>query len=357
MHLAIEARGQTSPNPIVGCVIVKNGETIGEGFHAAAGEPHAERVALDSCTDDPRGATLYVTLEPCCHSGRTPPCTDAIIQAGIARVVIASDDPTAKAAGRGLGIMRDEGIAVEMVEGELAHRARLLNQPFRKHAKTGRPLVILKSAVTLDGRVATATGDSQWISGEYSRARAHRWRAESDAVGVGIGTALADDPQLTARVEGVSRQPRRVVFDSEARLPLSSQLVRSAHEVPLIVITSRAAPRPSTEGLRAAGVEMVVATGGTPAARIGAALDELGTREIQSLFIEGGPRLAGSFLDAGEIDELRLFVAPILLGGRDAKPPIAGEGVDRIADAPRGLDTTVEQIGDDVLIISRIKEW
>jgi diaminohydroxyphosphoribosylaminopyrimidine deaminase/5-amino-6-(5-phosphoribosylamino)uracil reductase len=211
--------------------------------------------------------------------------------------------------------------------------------------------------MTLDGSVATRTGDSQWISGEYSRARAHRWRAESDAVAVGIGTALSDDPQLTARVEGVARQPRRVVFDSEARLPLTSQLVRSAHEIPLIVVTSRAAPRPATEGLIAAGAEVVTATGGTPAARAAAALDELGARHIQSLFIEGGPRLAGSFLDAGEIDELRVFVAPIVLGGRDAKPPIAGEGFDRIADAPRALSTSVEQIGDDVLIISRMREW
>ena len=188
------ARGQTSPNPIVGAVIVKSGRVIGEGITQPPGEAHAERMALGDCAEDPSGATMYVSLEPCCHQGRTPPCTDAIIEAGIARVVIASDDPTPKAAGRGPGILRDEGVDVSFVDGEIAATARLLNQPFRKHARTGRPLVVFKSAMTLDGKVATRTGDSQWISGEASRARAHRWRAESDAVAVGIGTALSDDP-------------------------------------------------------------------------------------------------------------------------------------------------------------------
>src|SRR5919107_1815543 len=201
IELATEARGQTSPNPLVGAVIVKNGRTIGEGFHTAAGAPHAEREALAACSEDPAGGTMYVSLEPCAHHGRTPPCTDAILTAGISRVVIASDDPTPKAAGRGPGILRDEGIRVDFVDGEIGELARMLNQPFRKHARTGRPLVVFKSAMTLDGKVSTRTGDSQWISGEASRARAHRWRAESDAVAVGIGTALADDPRLTARIE------------------------------------------------------------------------------------------------------------------------------------------------------------
>src|SRR3954449_11872998 len=249
IELAAEARGHTSPNPLVGAVIVKNGKTIGEGFHHAAGEPHAEREALASCSEDPSGATMYVSLEPCAHHGRTPPCTEAIVAAGIARVVIAGDDPTGKASGRGLGILRDEGVAVDVVNGAVAAAARLLNQPFRKHAKTGRPLVMWKAATTLDGRVATARGDSKWISNEASRARAHRWRAECDAVAVGIGTVLADDPLLTARVEGVDRQPQRVVFDSEARLPLTSQLVRTAREAPVTVVCSRAAKRTATEAL------------------------------------------------------------------------------------------------------------
>src|ERR687896_1704474 len=299
IELAHHTRGQTSPNPMVGAVIVKEGRVIGEGSTQPPGEAHAERMALAACEEDPSGATMYVSLEPCAHHGRTPPCTEAILEAGISRVVIASDDPTRKAAGRGPGILRDEGVDVVWVDGEVAEAARLLNQPFRKHARTGRPLVVLKSAMTLDGKVATVKGDSQWISGEASRARAHRWRAESDAVAVGIGTALFDDPRLTARIEGVARQPRRVVFDSEARLPLDSQLVGGVAEVPVTVVCGRAAARTSVQALEAAGVDVIVATGANEAARVQSALDELGSREIQSLLLEGGPHLAGAFLEAG----------------------------------------------------------
>ena len=357
IELASRAHGLTSPNPLVGAVIVKDGRRIGEGFHAAAGEPHAERIALASCSEDPAGATMYVSLEPCAHHGRTPPCTDAIVEARIRRVVIASDDPSDKANGRGLGILRDEGIAVEMAGGEAADAARLLNQPFRKHARTGRPLVVLKWAMTLDGKVATRTGDSKWISGEASRARAHRWRAESDAVAVGIGTALADDPLLTARVEGVARQPRRVVFDAEARLPLDGSLVRSAAETPVIVVASRAASRTHLQGLESAGVEVIVASGANESARAEAALDELGARDVQSLLVEGGPHLAGAFLDGGLVDELRVFIAPVVAGGRQAKPAAEGEGVARIAEAARAIATDVERIDDDVLVTARLREW
>src|SRR3954452_22627474 len=271
IELAAMAQGRTSPNPLVGAVIVKGGKTIGEGYHEAAGQPHAERMALAACSEDPAGATLYVSLEPCAHHGRTPPCTDAIVEAGLKRVVVASDDPSEKASGRGLGVLRDEGIQVDVADGEVAEAARFLNQPFRKHARTGRPLVLLKYAMTLDGKVATRTGDSKWISNENSRARAHRWRAESDAVAVGIGTALADDPLLTARLEGVARQPRRVVFDAEARLPLDSQLVQSARETPVILICSRAASRTRVQGLESCGVEVVTASGENESARVQAA--------------------------------------------------------------------------------------
>jgi diaminohydroxyphosphoribosylaminopyrimidine deaminase / 5-amino-6-(5-phosphoribosylamino)uracil reductase len=243
------------------------------------------------------------------------------------------------------------------VDGEVADSARLLNQPFRKHARTGRPLVIFKSAMTLDGKVATVTGDSQWISGETSRARAHRWRAESDAVAVGIGTALFDDPRLTARIEGVARQPRRVVFDSEARLPVSSQLVRGVAEVPVTVVCSRAASRTAVQALEAAGVDVIVATGQNERARVEHALDELGSREVQSLLLEGGPHLAGAFLEAGEIDEARLFIAPLMTGGREARTAVEGIGIDRIAAAPRALHVDVDRLEDDVLVTARLKEW
>jgi diaminohydroxyphosphoribosylaminopyrimidine deaminase/5-amino-6-(5-phosphoribosylamino)uracil reductase len=357
IELASGGRGMTSPNPLVGAVIVKNGQVIGEGFHPAVGSPHAEREALAACTQDPAGATLYVSLEPCCHEGRTPPCTEAILAAGIARVVVGSDDPTPKANGRGLGILRDEGVAVDVVDGDVGAAARMLNQPFRKHARTGRPLVMLKVAMTLDGKVATSTGDSRWISGEASRARAHRWRGEADAVAVGIGTAMADDPLLTARVEAVARQPCRVVFDSEARLPVDSSLVRSVDEAPLIVISSRAAGRTRTEALVAAGAEVITVAGENEAARVLAALHELGSREIQSLLLEGGPHLAGAFLDAGEVDEMRVFVAPIVAGGRQARSPVEGQGFPLIGAARRALGHQVETLADDVLISARLTEW
>jgi diaminohydroxyphosphoribosylaminopyrimidine deaminase / 5-amino-6-(5-phosphoribosylamino)uracil reductase len=357
MELAARARGHTSPNPVVGAVVVKDGRTIGEGFHAAAGRPHARREALAACTESPAGATMYVSLEPCCHTGRTPPCTDAILEAGIGRVVIASDDPSPAAAGRGPGILRDEGVRVELMDGDLAREARLLNQPFRKHARTGRPLVALKSAMSLDGKVVTGTGDSRWISGEASRARAHRWRAESDAVAVGIGTALADDPLLTARVEGVARQPRRVVFDSEARLPLESSLVRTCAEAPVVLVSCRAASRTAVQALEAAGVEVIVTSGENEPARVRSALDELGARDVQSLVLEGGPHLAGAFLEAGEVDEARMFVAPILLGGRESRAAVEGQGVERVADAARALALEVDRIEDDVLVTARFREW
>ena len=357
IELAERGRGRTSPNPLVGAVVVKEGRVLGEGWHHAAGLPHAEREALADCSEDPAGATMYVSLEPCCHHGRTPPCTDAIVEAGIARVVVGSDDPTEHASGRGLGILRDEGVKVDLAVGAPAHAARLLNQPFRKHVKTGRPHVLFKSAMTLDGKIATSTGDSQWISGEQSRAISHRWRAEVDAVAVGIGTALADDPLLTARIEGVERQPARVVFDSEGRLPASSQLVRSARDVPLYVVCSRGASRASTDALEAAGAEVIVAPGENEGARVRSALSELGACGIQSLLLEGGPHLAGAFLDAGEVDEMRVFVAPIVAGGRGARSPIEGQGFQLIGAARRALGREAEEIGDDVLIIARLTEW
>ena len=358
IELAEQGRGRASPNPLVGAVVARDGSTLGEGWHAVYGGPHAERAALAACGEaDVRGATIYVSLEPCCHQGQTPPCTDAILEAGLARVVVASDDPTEKASGRGLGILRDEGVEVVVADGELAARARCLNQAFRKHARTGRPQIVFKSALTLDGKVATHTGDSKWISGEDSRFRAHHWRAERDAVVVGIGTALADDPQLTARIQGDFKQPARVVFDSEARLPLDSQLVRGALEVPLTVVVSRAASRLATDALEAAAAEVLVATGENEPARIRSALDQLGAKGITSILLEGGPHLAGAFFDAGEVDEIRLFIAPVVVGSSSARDPLEGEGAERIAEATRALHLDVERIGDDVLLSARIREW
>lgn len=358
IELAERGRGHTSPNPVVGAVVVKDERVLGEGWHERLGGLHAEREALAACGDaDTRGATMYVSLEPCCHEGRTPPCTDAILEAGIRRVVVASDDPTEKASGRGLGILRDEGVEITVADGELAARARRINQPFRKHARTGRPWVMFKAAMSLDGKVATRSGDSKWISGEDSRLLAHRWRAHCDAVAVGIGTALADDCMLTARYEGVPRQPRRVVFDSEGRLPLSSALVKSCREVPLMVVVSRAAPRTATDGLEAAGAEIIVATGGNEPARVKSALDQLGSADITSMLLEGGPRLAGAFLDAGEIDEMRLFMAPLIVGSAGARDPLEGAGAEQISQAMRALSLECTEVAGDVLLIARLQEW
>lgn len=359
LALAEHGRGRVSPNPLVGAVIVRDGEVIGEGWHAQLGGLHAERAALADCAargNDPAGATVYVTLEPCAHHGRQPPCSDALIEAGVARVVYATDDPSERASGRGPGMLRDEGIAAEQADGAEATAARLQVQAFRKHARTGRPLVTLKSALTLDGRTATAGGDSKWISGESSRALVHRWRAEADAVAVGIGTALVDDPLLTARDVDAARQPLRVVFDSNARLPLDSALVASTGEAGLLVVCSPDAPDTETRALREAGAEVLVVAG-DPVAQVPGALAELGRRGITSLLLEGGAGLAGAFLDAGELDELRLFIAPLLLGGAESRPLAAGHGKPLMAEAQRALAVEAERSGDDVLIRARMREW
>ena len=341
-------------------MIVRDGKVIGEGFHAELGELHAERAALEDCRardEDPAGATMYVTLEPCAHQGRQPPCVEAVLEAGIARVVIASEDPSEKASGRGPGILRDGGVALATAAGAEAAAARLLNQPFRKHARTGLPLVTLKLAMSLDGRTSTAPGDSPWISGEASRNLVHRWRSESDAIAAGIGTVLADDPLLTARAPD-ARQPVRVIFDSEARLPCDSKLLGSLDQAPLLVVVAPDADPARVGALRDSGAEVLVAGGATPAARVTAALTELGRRDLTSLFLEGGRTLADAFLAAGQIDQSRTFVAPLLLG--DATPSGAGGVGDAATTGPArlaALESSVERVGDDTLITARYREW
>jgi diaminohydroxyphosphoribosylaminopyrimidine deaminase/5-amino-6-(5-phosphoribosylamino)uracil reductase len=382
LELAECGRGKVSPNPMVGAVIVRDDEVVGEGFHAALGGLHAERAALADCAErggDPAGATMYVTLEPCAHEGRQPPCVEAILEAGIARVVIASDDPSEKASGRGPGILRDGGIDVAFAAGSEATAARLLNQPFRKHARTGLPLVTLKLAMSLDGRTTTPPGEAPWISGEESRRLVHIWRAESDAIAVGIGTVLADDPLLTAREPAAAtypaiqrkarcgmRQPARVVFDRAARLPLDSQLLKTLDISPVLLFVAPDADVQRLGALRDAGAEILVADGIAPA------LADLGRRGLTSLFLEGGRTLATAFLAADEIDEVRTFVAPTLLGGADsraggvdsggprteAEPPPAGPPGSTAGPARQSaLSRTIETVGGDTLIAARFREW
>jgi diaminohydroxyphosphoribosylaminopyrimidine deaminase / 5-amino-6-(5-phosphoribosylamino)uracil reductase len=370
LELAEGGRGRVSPNPLVGAVLVRGGEIIGEGFHAELGGHHAERAALADARgrgEDPRGATIYVTLEPCAHQGRQPPCVEAILEAGISRVVIGSDDPSEKAAGRGPGVLRDGGVEVESAAGAEASAARLLNQAFRKHARTGLPHVVLKLAMSLDGQTTTAAGDSPWISGEGSRELVHRWRGEHDAIAVGIGTVLADDPLLTARIPG-ARQPRRVVFDTTARLPLDSQLVRTLDQAPVTVIASPEAPPERVAALREAGVELYLGDSFDPAEQIAAALAMLGRRETTSLFLEGGRTLAAAFAAAGQVDESRTFIAPVLLGPPDTGPSdrirssLVNHRVtsdEREPGAPRlaAPATATESVGDDTLVSARFREW
>jgi diaminohydroxyphosphoribosylaminopyrimidine deaminase/5-amino-6-(5-phosphoribosylamino)uracil reductase len=359
LELAARAeRGRVSPNPLVGAVIARGDEVVGEGFHAELGGRHAERAAIEDSRGrgaDPAGASLFVTLEPCAHQGRQPPCVDAILEAGIARVLYATDDPSEKAAGRGPGILRESGVLVDQAAGEEAALARLLNQPFRKHARTGKPLVTLKMAYSLDGFVAAASGESRWISGEQSRRLVHRWRAEVDAVAIGIGTAVADDPLLTARIATVPRQPARVVFDSQARLPLDSQLVGTVSEAPLVIVASEEAPPGRISALEGAGAQIVVAAGEDATARVGTGLTGLGDLGITSLLLEGGPALASAFAAAGELDQSRLFIAPLLLGG--GRPPLWRSGATSVGEAKRALEMRAEPIGEDVLIRARLREW
>ena len=361
LEVAERGRGFVSPNPMVGCVIARDGEAIGEGWHAKLGGLHAERAALEDCAargNDPAGATAYVTLEPCAHEGRQPPCADALVESGVARVVYLSDDPSEKASGRGPGDSPRRG-----------HRGRArtgargsCRAPPRSAVPKARPYrpPAGDAQVSADARRAhgDGVGDSKWISGPESRALVHRWRAEADAVAIGIGTALADDALLTARDldPPADRQPLRVVFDSAARLPTDSALAASASEAPVLVIASPDAPPERTDALREAGVDVLVVDG-DPVARVGATLSELGRREITSLLVEGGAGLAGSFVDAGEVDELRLFIAPVLLGGEGARPLAGGEGKALIADAERALEVRHESVGDDLLITARMKEW
>ena len=355
LELAEGGRGRVSPNPLVGAVVVRGGEVIGEGYHAELGDLHAERSALQDCRqrgEDSAGSTMYVSLEPCAHHGRQPPCVDAILEARIARVVIGSEDPSEKAAGRGPGILRDGGVEVEFAAGAEATAARLLNQAFRKHARTGLPLVTLKLAMSLDGRTVTAPGDSPWISGAQSRDLVHRWRAESDAITVGIGTALADDPLLTARGTGLPRQPTRIVFDSHARLPLDSQLLQTLDDSPVIVIASAEADSAAVQGLRDAGADVVFADGASSADRIGSALSDLGRRGITSLLVEGGATLASAFVAGDQVDTARVFVAPVLLGGSE-RVAAAATGPARL----KSLHSGSEIVGDDVLITARFREW
>jgi diaminohydroxyphosphoribosylaminopyrimidine deaminase/5-amino-6-(5-phosphoribosylamino)uracil reductase len=354
MHCAIalaeHGRGHVEPNPLVGAVVVRDGQVVGEGWHQKYGEAHAEVNALAAAKDAARGATLYVTLEPCCHQGKTPPCTDAIVKAGIARVVAALRDPFPEVAGKGKAQLQEAGITFEFGGGVAVESARRLNAPYLKLLAAGRPYVHTKWAMTVDGKIATRTGDSQWISNETSRARVHTLRGCVDGIVIGIGTALADNPLLTARPPG-PRIATRVVLDAQARLPLESQLVRTANEAPTLVATTSAAPAPAIAALRAHGCEVLV----VPATDNGRSalrplLTELGRRRWTNLLVEGGAAVLGSFFDARLVDEAHVYLAPMLFGGSEAHTPIGGLGAATVAEALRFESWKLEPVKGDIYL-------
>jgi len=345
LELAERGRGHVEPNPLVGAVLVRDGKVVGEGWHVRFGEAHAEVNALNQAGEAARGATCYVTLEPCCHTGKTPPCTDALIRAGVGRVEAALQDPFPQVAGQGAALLRAAGTPVTF--GLCEKEARRQNAPYLKLLATGRPYVHAKWAMTLDGKIATRSGDSKWISNEASRRRVHELRSHMDAIVIGIGTALADDPLLTARPVG-PRVATRVVLDSQARLPLQSQIVQSAQRIPTLLVTGDTALEEKKGPLRDAGCQIL--QGDDMPGRLDALLAHLGRQHATNLLVEGGARVLGSFLDAGIIDEVHVFIAPKLVGGAQALTPIAGRGGERIADGLGLADLTIEWLEGDIYL-------
>ena len=346
LELARRGRGWTSPNPMVGAVIVKDGAVIGQGWHRKYGGLHAEREALADCARSPAGATLYVTLEPCCHQGKQPPCTQAILEAGITRVVVGSHDPNPLVCGKGLEQLRAHGVEVET--GVLKEACDTLNQIFFHFIRTRRPYVILKYAMTLDGKIATRTGLSQWITGPEARAQVHRDRHRCAAIIAGVGTVLADDPLLTCRMEG-GRNPLRVICDSHLRTPLDSQLVRTAKEVPTLLATAET-NQEKWEPYRSAGCRVWALPGPDGRVDLTALMERLGQENIDSVLLEGGASLNWSALEAGLVQHVQAYIAPKLFGGAQAKSPVAGLGVEAPGLAVRLKDTRVTRLGDDFLM-------
>jgi len=350
LELAARGQGYVEPNPMVGCVIVRDGRIVGEGWHARFGGPHAEIEALRAAGDRARGATLYVTLEPCCHTGKTPPCTESVIQAGPACVVVGIRDPFPQVSGGGIAQLEQAGIPVAV--GMLEDQIQSLCAPYSKLVRRGRPWVIAKWAMTLDGKIATAAGDSRWISNEASRRVVHRLRARMDGIIVGAGTARADDPQLTARLgeEPVPRVATRIVLDSAASLASESRLVQTAREAPVLVVIGQHAPEERRQSLERAGCEILALSEVEREQRLLALLSELGRRRMTNVLVEGGSQLLGACFDAECVDEVHAFIAPRIAGGEEALTAVGGCGVREIADAWRVASPEIELLDGDVYL-------
>jgi len=333
LQLAKQGDGRVQPNPMVGCVITKAGSVIGEGYHRRFGGPHAEIDALPRCTTTPRGATVYVTLEPCCYHGQTPPCTDALIAARVARVVASVKDPSPRVAGRGLTKLRRAGIRVDV--GLLSDEARALNAPFFKLVRTKRPWVILKWAQSLDGKIAARTGDSKWITDETCRKHVHRTRGRIDAIIIGVGTVLSDNPLLTCRAGRPRRLATRIIIDTKLRTPPASQLVQTADQPPTWIFHGPDAPRLRARALENAGCVLHRVPTTARGVSLPAVLNTLGKRQMTNVLVEGGSALLGSFFDQKLADEYHVYIAPILIGGAAAPGPLGALGADKVAHALR----------------------
>lgn len=346
IELAERGRGWTNPNPVVGAVIARNGRIIGEGYHARYGGLHAERRAIAALTESAQGAVMYVTLEPCCHYGKTPPCTEAILEQGIGRVVIGSGDPNPKVAGKGAEILRKAGVAVE--EGFLREECDRLNPVFFHYITNNTPYVVMKYAMTMDGKIATCTGASRWITGEAAREQVQNLRHRYMGIMVGIGTVLADDPMLNVRLEG-RKSPVRIICDSRLRIPESSRICQTAREYPTIVAHAQGSPKTAAE-LKALGIQVISAPDENGQVDLRRLMEILGGQGMDSILLEGGGELNEAALRAGIVQEARVFVAPKIFGGREAKTPVTGAGVSTPDQAKRFSLKGVSQVGEDLML-------
>jgi diaminohydroxyphosphoribosylaminopyrimidine deaminase / 5-amino-6-(5-phosphoribosylamino)uracil reductase len=350
LDLARQGRGRTNPNPMVGAVIVQGSEVVGSGYHHAAGTPHAEIIALEKAGEKADGSTLYLNLEPCNHHGRTGPCTEKIIKAGISRVVIAMQDPNPLVSGRGVARLTEAGIKVK--EGVLEQKARRLNETFIKYITTGLPFVSVKVAMSLDGKIATAAGESHWITGEKARQFVHRLRDHSDVIMVGIETVLKDNPRLTTRVEGgEGRDPIRVIVDSSARLPLDATVIESSSTSKTILAVTDKAPQDKCKALENKGVEILKLPSDQGRVDLSSLMKELAARELSAVLVEGGGTLNFSLLEQSLIDKLFIFIAPLIIGGRESPTAFSGSGVSVLGKAWSVDEIEMKQFDRDLLLI------
>ena len=346
IELAKKGYGYTAPNPVVGAVIVKDGCMIGQGYHEKYGEPHAERNALASCTQSPKGATIYVTLEPCCHHGKQPPCTEAILQAGISRVVTGSGDPNPLVGGKGIQILKDHGIQVK--EHVMKEECDALNQAFFHYIQTGRPYVTMKYAMTIDGKIAAYTGASKWVTGEEARHHVHEQRKKNTAIMVGIGTVLADDPMLNCRIEG-GRDPVRIICDTHLKMPVTSKIVKTAKDIPTIIACCTA-DEELQRPYREAGCKILLTEKKMNHIDLEQLMEQLGKEKIDSILLEGGGTLNWAALNAGIVQKIQAYIAPKIFGGTTAKTPVEGIGVEVPDQAFLIKNRMIRLLGEDLLV-------